>query len=77
MANPKCKYKDENNERLCMPLHGECQFILCRYGPKCPIFHMLELWRKLDPEGFMLLVGEFDEGLLVSEDGQLNLTKED
>ena len=38
---------------------------------------MLEIWRKIDPETFKLLVGEFGEGLLIAEEEDMNLKKED
>lgn len=34
----KCKYKKFSNERLCQIMNGECQFLLCMYGPECPIY---------------------------------------
>ena len=74
-----CKYKKAGNERVCSPLHGECQFITCGYGSSCPIFHMLEVWRQVEEieEELRLLTGEHDEGLYVSDEDEMNLIKEE
>ena len=40
----KCKYKKFSNERLCQIMNGECQFVLCRYGEACPIYHAFKDW---------------------------------
>lgn len=40
----KCKYKDFGNERLCQAVNGECQFLLCGYGPECPIYQAFRDW---------------------------------
>lgn len=33
-----CKYKKFGNPRWCQVIWGECQFLLCDDGPKCPIY---------------------------------------
>jgi len=40
----KCKYKKFSNERLCQVMNGECQFIVCGYGPECPIYQAFKDW---------------------------------
>ena len=40
----KCKYKKFSNERFCQVIHGECQFLLCKYGPECPIYQAFKDW---------------------------------
>lgn len=39
-----CKYKKFSNERLCQIMNGECQFLLCMYGPECPIYQAFKNW---------------------------------
>lgn len=46
----KCKYKQFSNERLCQVIYGECQFVLCKYGPECPIYNGYPFWDKYSVE---------------------------
>ena len=47
----KCKYKKFSNERLCQIINGECQFLLCMYGPECPIYQAFKNWDAYWVEG--------------------------
>ena len=42
--NMNCKYKKFSNERFCQVINGECQFLLCKYGPECPIYRNYLNW---------------------------------
>ena len=50
-----CKYKKLSNERLCQVTNGECQFLLCGYGPECPIYQAFKdwdaYWTEHNPDG--------------------------
>lgn len=46
-----CKYKKFSNERLCQITNGECQFLLCGYGPECPVYQAFRNWDAYWAEG--------------------------
>lgn len=46
-----CKYKKFSNERLCQVMNGECQFLLCKYGPECPVYQAFKGWDAYWAEG--------------------------